>query len=126
MNNQYYYEDYRFDFDTYHELKDDSQYPCETVPPEEASFLSSTKRVSEIYGRFIQQDQCTCIGCGYYEKSKLYEGFCCNPKSIWYLYKTGCRCDLRESKHLAQKHLRLQSQLKAAVKAAMKVEVESI
>ena len=114
------YEDYRFDLDTYHELIDDSQYPCETVPPDETDFLSSAKRISEIHGRFIQQDQCTCIGCGYYVKYKDDGGYCNNTKSIWYLQRTGCRCDLKKSKHVVRRLKRTKYRLATAINVTMK------
>jgi len=114
-----YDDDKYLDIDTYHELMDDSQYPCETVPPDETNFRNSTNRISEIYGQFIQKGQCSCIGCGYYMKSKFVEGYCCNPKSIWLLRRTGCKCGLKESKYLKKKHSHLGAQLKAATKVTM-------
>ena len=121
-----YYEDDYFDSVTFRELLDDSQYPCETVPSDETIFQTSMKRLSEIYGQFVQQTQCACIGCGYYKKSELSEGHCCKSQSTWYLHRTGCRCGLKESKYLAQKHSRMDAQLKATAKAAAGAKEESI
>ena len=123
MKNSY---DYRFDFDAYQELMDDSQYPCETVPPDETSLLTSTKRFSEIYGRFVQHNQCTCIVCGYYVKYKDDAGCCSNSKSIWYLQRTGCKCGLKKSKRVVRRFKRTKSRLETEISVAKKGEVASI
>ena len=121
-----YYRGRSIDFFNYYPFLNDSQYPCETVSPDETNFLGNTKWRSEVYGQFVQQAQCACIGCRYFVTSKFVEGYCCNSQSTWYLQRTGCRCDLKESNCPVEEHAFLEAPFGRLTNEEMNEEEESI
>ncbi len=110
--------DHYIDLMAYKELMDDSQFPCEIVPTCETT-LNDAEKTSVVFGQFIQDAQCACIGCGYYVKHRNVGGYCSNSKSNWYLHSTGFRCDLKKSKHFVRRLKRAKFRLVPAISVAL-------